>query len=260
MLGVFDSGIGGLTVVNEITRLYPRADIIYIGDTARVPWGNRSPETIRHFSVQLTKFLIQHSVNAIIIACHTASSVALDEVKSTSGGLPVVGMIDASVRQASNVSTTQRIGVIGTRVTIDSGTWVNALQKLTPQSQIFSHACPLFVPLVEEGLENHPASDVLIDHYLESLKAQHIDTLILACTHYPFLAPKIQSYFGNNVALINPGVAVAASLDRSFTKGEGRINLLFTDQKPPKNKFIRLLANQANVKINSVSLSEIEHE
>lgn len=258
MLGVFDSGAGGLTVVKEILALNPGISICYVGDTARVPWGNKKPDTIIHYSRQLTKFLIKKGANTIVIACHTASSVALTAVSEIVGDVQVIDMISPSVLEGLNTTRNGKIGIIGTRTTINSKSWETALLKLKSGLKIIQKSCPLFVPIVEENLEDHPGAYEFIDLYLKEIKDLGVDTLILACTHYPFLIPQIKNYMGLNISLVNPAKSVAKSLFPNIDTGELKIYL--TDQTPLNNRFFMQFKGMGNVKINTLSLEEIEHE
>ncbi len=260
MIGIFDSGLGGLTVLWEILNLHPSANIIYIGDTARIPWGSKKPETIRHYSTQLTRYLLKKGADSIIVACHTASSVALDEVKSQAKGLSVTGMILPSAKDAVKITKNKKIAILGTKTTIASNAWGTAIKKLDPGINIFSTACPLFVPIVEEDLIDHQVASLMTRHYLESLKKVQVDTVVLACTHYPFLQKPISDFLGPGVRLINPGKSVARELRPKTNQLTNKINLYFTDQPSPDNNFLSLIQERPGVTINSVPLEEIEHE
>lgn len=210
-IGIFDSGIGGLTVVKEIIKVLPQERIIYIGDTARVPWGTRGEKTIINFSRQLVHFLVNKKVKFIVVACHTASSVALKSLKGEVK-IPLLGVVNPGVKEALRKSKNLRIGVIGTQATIKSGAWEKILKKQNSSVMVFSTVCPLFVPLVEEGLVRHQATQILAKQYLKPLIKKKIDILILACTHYPLLNDLIKEIVGENVNLVNPGQSLALSL------------------------------------------------
>jgi len=211
-IGVFDSGIGGLTVVKEITKVLPQENIVYIGDTARVPWGTRGKRVIINFSLQLANFLVKKKVKLMVVACHTASSVALPALKSKFK-IPVIGVLEPAVETTANKSKNLRIGIIGTTATIKSGAWERGLKKIDPEIKVLNVACPLFVPLVEEGLIHHSVTKTLAQEYLRPLVNQKVDTIILACTHYPLLKQTIKEV-AKNVLLINPGRATATFLKR----------------------------------------------
>jgi glutamate racemase len=207
-IGVFDSGIGGLTVVKRLSSVLPEENIIYFGDTARVPYGSKSNATVVEYSLQDAKFLMNKNVKAIVVACNTASSIALKQIKDNFQ-VPVIGMIEPGARAAVNNTTNGKIGVIGTRATISNKAYSAEIKKLNPSIEVFEKACPLFVPLAEEGMISHEATRLIAHEYLDELKLQGIDTLVLGCTHYPILSEIIREVIGENVQLIDSGVASA---------------------------------------------------
>ena len=186
-IGVFDSGIGGLTVAREIMRQMPQERIVYFGDTARVPYGSKSQETVLRYSRQIIRFLKTQGVKAIVIACNTASACALETVKQELD-IPIIGVIYAGARTAAEATHNGKIGVIGTEATIRSGIYTREMQKLRPDIEVIGKPCPLFVPLVEEGLFHDSVTDEIASRYLSSLKEKYIDTLVMGCTHYPAAA------------------------------------------------------------------------
>lgn len=208
-IGVFDSGIGGLTVVKRITSMLPKENIVYFGDTARVPYGSKSNATVIEYSKQSTRFLIRKNVKIIVVACNTASSVAIEELRKDLN-MPVVGMIEPGAKMAVEQSHGGRIGVIGTRATINNKAYSREINRLDPKVQVFEKACPLFVPLAEEGWTKHKATNLIVEEYLKELRDLKIDTLVLGCTHYPILADIIQEVIGDNVKLIDSGIAAAS--------------------------------------------------
>jgi glutamate racemase len=216
-IGVFDSGIGGLTVVKRIASALPSEDIVYFGDTARVPYGSKSNSTVIEYSIQDAKFLIHKNVKAIVVACNTSSSVAIEELKKIFH-VPVIGMIGPGARFAINSTVTGRIGVIGTRATIKNKAYSSEIKKLNPNIEVFEKACPLFVPLAEEGWANHKAAYDIAGEYLKDFKKLNIDTLVLGCTHYPILAKVIQNIIGENVKLIDSGIASAETVKRELDR------------------------------------------
>ena len=216
-IGVFDSGIGGLTVVKRIASTLPSENIVYFGDTARVPYGSKSNSTVIEYGMQDAKFLINKNVKAIVVACNTVSSVALDNIKQAFN-VPVIGMIDPGARLAVQESADQRIGVIGTRATINNHAYLDKIKKLNPSAEVFEKACPLFVPLAEEGWVNHQATFDIAEEYLKELREQEIDTLVLGCTHYPILSEVIQEVVGKEVKLIDSGVASAESVRQELDR------------------------------------------
>lgn len=207
-IGVFDSGIGGLTVVKRLSSMLPAENLIYFGDTARVPYGSKSNSTVIEYSLQNAHFLMEKNVKAIVVACNTASSVAIQELKNNFK-VPIIGMIEPGAKYALSNSSSGRIGVIGTRATITNQAYSKEIKKLNPDVNVFEKACPLFVPLAEEGWIEHSATYEIAEEYLKELRDLKIDTLVLGCTHYPILANVIQKVIGENVKLIDSGIASA---------------------------------------------------
>lgn len=212
-IGVFDSGIGGLTVAREIMRNLPKEDIVYFGDTARVPYGSKSKDNIIRFSRQIIRFLQTKNVKAIVIACNTASALALETVKDECD-IPIIGVVEPGARAALEATANKNIGVIGTEATVRSAMYEKIIHAVYPEATVNAKACPLFVPLVEEGFKKHHVTDEIIDYYLSSLKESEIDTLILGCTHYPLLRSKIREYVGDKITLVNPAYETAMDLKR----------------------------------------------
>ncbi len=211
-IGIFDSGVGGLTVFKEIRRRFPHEDIIYFGDTARVPYGPKSKNTVIDYSIQNARFLIQQGAKIIVIACNTSSATALTELQKLLP-VPVLGVIEPGALSAVNNSGNKRIGVIGTEGTIRSRAYSTAISKLDNSCIVFSEPCPLFVPLAEEGWEDHEVTRLTIKEYLTSLIQNNIDTLVLGCTHYPILKTAIQKFVGKEIALVDSAEAVTDKLD-----------------------------------------------
>ena len=211
-IGVFDSGIGGLTVVHELIKKFPHENIVYFGDTARVPYGSKSDDTVRQYALEDARLLINFGVKMIVVACNTASSVALDDI-GRRYSIPTIGMIVPGARAAAIKSVNRKIGVIGTLATIGAQSYEKQLLYLDKNIRVYSQACPLFVPLAEEGWENHRASQIIADEYLASLHKEEIDTLILGCTHYPMLKQVIQRSIGDGVHLIDSGQSAAHDVD-----------------------------------------------
>lgn len=211
-IGIFDSGLGGLTVVKEIIKVLPGEDIIYFGDTARVPYGTKSKKTIEKFSVQDVHFLTRFNVKLIIAACNTSSSLALSLLKRTFK-VPIIGVIEPGVKEAVSQSRTGRIGVIGTRATISSNVYQEALRKRRKDAKVFGISCPLFVPLIEEGWFNKDITKMAALSYLSPLVKEKIDVLILGCTHYPLIEGIIGEIMGSGVKLINSARAVAVEVN-----------------------------------------------
>lgn len=201
-IGLFDSGVGGLTVVHEVLNRLPHEEIVYFGDTARVPYGTKSARVVQEFALQDAQFLLKHDVKMIVVACHTASSFALDRLQQTLD-VPVLGVTQPGVDAAVRVTRNGRIGVIGTRGTISSGTYERLFTQANNELQVTGQACPLFVPLAEEGWLDEKVTRDIATIYLEKLIDQNVDTLVLGCTHYPLLKSVIQSIVGEAVCLID---------------------------------------------------------
>lgn len=212
-IGVFDSGVGGLTVVREIVRQLPNENIVYFGDTARVPYGSKSQNTIIRFSEQIIRFLKTKEVKAIVIACNTASALALDAVRDEFD-IPIMGVIVPGARAAVETTQNHKVGVVATDATVHSGMYTKIIQEMDPSIEVVEKACPLFVPLVEEGLKKHQVTQMMIQYYLESMKATDIDAMILGCTHYPLLRSRIREYMGENIQIVNPAYETAMDLKR----------------------------------------------
>lgn len=211
-IGVFDSGIGGLTVAREIMRQLPEERIVYFGDTARVPYGPKSPETVRRYSREIATFLCAQDVKAIVVACNTATAHALSFLRSTVD-VPVIGVVEPGARAAVRASR-GHIGVVGTSGTIQSGAYEKAIRDLDPSIRVTARACPLFVPLVEEGWIDHPVTETVAREYLQPLLATGIDVLVLGCTHYPLLKSLLCRMVGADVRLIDSAAETAAELGR----------------------------------------------
>jgi len=221
-IGVFDSGVGGLTVVKELVRQLPSEDIVYFGDIARVPYGIKSRETIIRFSIENILFLLKREVKLICVACNTVSSVALPVIKNHFK-VPIVGVITPGVREAVYATQNKRIGVIGTRGTIKSRTYENEIKQIDPDIRITALSCPLFVPFVEEGWTQGRAVLEVARFYLKPLKQAGVDTVILGCTHYPVLKPLIKQVLGGGVILIDSAKQVAMEVKKTLAQ-EGILN------------------------------------
>ncbi len=212
-IGVFDSGLGGLTAVREIFRALPAESVIYFGDTARLPYGSKSRDTVTRFSLEIAAFLVRQNIKCLLVACNTASSYALDTLAERLS-VPVVGVIEPAVNAAVTASPHGRIGVIGTMATVGSGAYPRAIARLAAGAQVISRACPLFVPLIEEGWVDHPVMRTVAEEYLLELRGAHLESLILGCTHYPLAAPLVASVMGPGAALIDSGAEAARALAR----------------------------------------------
>jgi glutamate racemase len=216
-IGVFDSGIGGLTVLKEILRFLPGEELLYLGDTARVPYGTKSPVTVLRYALEAAAFLVRRRVKMLVVACNTASSVAIAEIEDRFS-LPVVGVIEPGARKAASVTRSGRVGVIGTEGTIRSGAYTRAIQALDPAIDVFTAPCPLFVPLVEEGWADHQVAHLAAREYLAPLIARDIDTLVLGCTHYPLLKKTLRQVLGPDVELVDSAEETALLVGRLLGK------------------------------------------
>ena len=215
-IGVFDSGLGGLTVVKAIQRELPKEKLVYFGDTARIPYGTKGPDTIRHYARQIVRFLIQkEKVKAVVVACNTSSAWALQDMRKAFS-IPILGVIEPGAYAAVEVTRNGRIGVIGTEGTIQSGAYPEAIHHLMPQSKVIVKACPLFVPLVEEGKLSGPVAESIVREYLRPLLKARIDTLLLGCTHYPLLKRTISKVAGKKVKIVDSAEETARSLHRNL--------------------------------------------
>ncbi len=209
-IGVFDSGIGGLTVVRALLERLPHERIVYVGDTARVPYGPKSPETVRRYAEEITAWLVDQGVKMIVVACNTATAHALSSLQAHAP-VPVIGVVEPGARAAVAAAGGGPVGVIGTVGTIDSGAYERAIQAIDPDLVVLARACPLFVPLVEEGWLDHSVTRQVAHEYLDPLLSDHIKALVLGCTHYPLLAPLLAELAGSGVALIDSADETAAA-------------------------------------------------
>jgi len=214
-IGIFDSGIGGLTVARAIYDRLPHESTIYFGDTARVPYGPKSPDTVRRYSLEILHWLLGQGVKAVVIACNTSTAHALEALQAASP-VPVIGVIDPGARAAVSAMRHGPIGVIGTAGTIASNAYARAIQRAQPGARVEQKACPLFVPLVEEGWFDHPAAGLIAAEYLEPMKRAQVDVLVLGCTHYPLLKPLLQRTLGQDTRLIDSGEETAASVQAAL--------------------------------------------
>lgn len=221
-IGIFDSGIGGLTVVKEVIKLLPREDIVYFGDTARVPYGIKSKETIIKFSLEDTLFLLRQDVKMIVVACNSSSSLALPLIRKHFK-IPIIGVIMPGAKEAVYATKSKKIGVIGTRATINSGAYEQEIKRLDSGIKVYSQACPMFVPLVEEGWGDDPVTKKIVEKYLAPMKQKGVDTLILGCTHYPLLKNSIKKFMGPRVILIDSAREVALEVKQVLVQ-EGILN------------------------------------
>ena len=232
-LGVFDSGIGGLTVARALFEKLPRESVIYFGDTARVPYGPKSPDTVRRYSGEILAYLLKRGVKAVVVACNTSTAHALADLQAHSP-VPVVGVIEPGARAAVRASRTGKIGVIGTAGTVASGAYERAIKALRGDAQVVSQACPLFVPLVEEGWFEHAATELIARDYLEPLRRAGVDVVVLGCTHYPLLKPLLGRVLGPGVTLIDSADETAESVKRELAER----HLTANGQGSPEHRFV----------------------
>jgi glutamate racemase len=242
-IGVFDSGVGGLTVLRALADTLSGEEFIYLGDTARLPYGTKSNEVIIRYSRENTEFLLAKGIKLLIVACNTSSAVALDAIAGATM-VPVIGVIEPGARAAVTASRSGKIGVIGTEATIASGAYTRTIQRMRPEAEIYTRACPLLVPLVEEGWTDGEIAERTVAHYLESLKRSGIDTLLLGCTHYPLLTDLFRRELGPGVRVIDSATATAASARerlralRMLRRGGGGRTSFFVTETP--DRFVRV--------------------
>lgn len=218
-IGIFDSGIGGLTVANAIRKVLPNEKIIYFGDTGHMPYGDKSPDALRYYSLKIGKFLEEKGCKVIVIACNTASSLGYEDLVQFMGDrIPIFNVIDPVVKHVANKERYQRIGVIGTKATISSDVYVRKINELNPALKVKSLATPLLAPMIEEGFYENNISHTVIESYLSSPKLKNIDALILACTHYPLIKREIESFFNNQVDILNTASIVADDVKLQLEK------------------------------------------
>ncbi|HVA78221.1 MAG TPA: glutamate racemase [Candidatus Binataceae bacterium] len=242
-IGVFDSGIGGLTVLRALVNATPAEDFIYLGDTARLPYGTKSNEVITRYSRENSEFLLAKGIKLLVVACNTSSAVALEHIAGATM-VPVIGVIEPGARAAVRASRSGKIGVIGTEATIASGAYTRTIQRLRPDAEIYTRACPLLVPLAEEGWVDNEIAERTVAYYLESLKRSGIDTLLLGCTHYPLLLGIFERVLGRGVRVVDSASATAeavraqlAALGLARGRGAGRQSFFVTESP---DRFIRV--------------------
>ena len=244
MIGVFDSGVGGLTVVRELRKQLPEYDLIYFGDTARTPYGNKSKETIIKYALEDATFLIEKGAKIIIIACNTASSVAYEALKEKYLNIPIFEVIDPSVNEASKLTKNNKIGVIGTRATIRSGVYENKLKEKNNHLIVKSQSCPLFVPFIEEGWLKRIELKMVARRYLSPFKSYNIDTLILGCTHYPIIKDIIQKKVGERVKLVDSAEAASKEVKKFLENNNLELS---------KNKKIKIYFSDLTVQVKNIT-------
>lgn len=253
MIGIFDSGVGGLTVAKEVFKHLPEYQIIYFGDTARLPYGTKGAEFVKKYSAKITRWLLHKKASVIIIACHTSSAWAANFLKARYKGAPIFDMISSAVKEVANNSKNKRIGIIGTPGTIKSAVWEKELKKIDPSLKIYSQACPLFVPMVEMGFTRGKVVNEVAKEYLKKIKSKNVDVLVLACTHYPLLEKVIKNVMGPKVKIINPAQSAAKAvksfliknqqIDKGFKRGLGH-QFYFSDEPYSLGKISHLCFNK----------------
>lgn len=230
-IGVFDSGVGGLTIVRELERRLPHEPIIYFGDTARVPYGPKAPATVLRYAREAADFLLSHNVKMIVVACNTATAHAIEALESELE-IPVVGVVEPGARTAVEASQSGRIGVIGTAGTVASNAYDKAIRALDTNADVFQQPCPLFVPIVEEGWAEHEAARLIAEEYLRPLQEIEIDVLIMGCTHYPILEPLLSDVLGPTITLVDSAAETAADVEMILDIE----NMLHEEQNPTQHR------------------------
>ena len=256
-IGVFDSGVGGLTVAREIMRNLPNERIVYFGDTARVPYGSKSKDTIIRYARQIIRFLRTQNVKAIVIACNTASALALDTVEEEFD-LPIIGVVKPGAKVAAETTVNRRIGVIGTESTVNSRMYQQMIREHDPDITVYGKACPLLCPLVEEGWLKDPVTEEVTRRYLDDLMGHDIDTLILGCTHYPLLRSLVGKIVGERVTLVNPAYETAKELERLLKREHLENPRGRGDEKEPYRFYVSDLADKFKSFANSILPYDIE--
>lgn len=261
-IGVFDSGIGGLTVVAALRELLPGESIFYIGDTARVPYGGKSQATIERYSVELAGLLLAERAKCIVVACNTASALGVPQLKLDLR-VPVTGVIEPGAQAAVKATRSGKIGVIGTRATVNSRAYERAIEELDSELEVFSEACPLFVPLIEEGWIEDAVTDSVIARYLEKMLRHDVDTLVLGCTHYPLLRAAIQRFVGPKITLVDSAQNTALAVQKLLKqhkltapkKSVGKLQVALTDQS---TGFLRVAEQALDLQVSDVLLRTVQ--
>jgi glutamate racemase len=262
-IGVFDSGIGGLTVVSALRSLLPNENINYLGDTARVPYGGKSQPTVERYSLEIAAMLLAENAKTIVVACNTASALALPRLQETLS-VSVTGVVFPGAQAAVSATRNGHIGVIGTRATINSGAYERAIQSISTEVRVTSHACPLLVPLIEEGWLNNDITDQMIHHYLDPLLSEGIDTLVLGCTHYPLLRPAFARILGPEISLVDSAQNCAGAVRellmrenlQTSSDADGVLEVALTD--PPDN-FLQVARDALQLDVGEIQLREVAH-
>lgn len=262
-IGVFDSGVGGLTVVSEIQKVLPNESVVYLGDTARVPYGTRSKETIKKFSLECAKFLEKKDIKVLIIACNTVSAVAMDYLKENLN-IPIFGVVLAGSKMAAEISENNKVGVIGTEATVKSGAYEREILKNDDKKEVFSKSCPLFVPIVEEGLQDTDIAISTIKHYITELTEKNVDTIVMGCTHYPILEDSIRKVVGKEIKLVNPAKETV-KIVKEYLEKEGIENkenseykFFVTDDAVKFKTTLDSVTEKSEYELNEIDLKEMK--
>jgi glutamate racemase len=254
MIGIFDSGVGGLTVVKEIKKLLPEVPIVYFGDTARLPYGNKSQETIQKFSSEIVDFLKSKGCETIVVACNTASALAADRLREKYPSLKIYDVVSSGAEAAAETSKTKKVGVIGTTATIASGVYNKKISEIDPKIEIATQACPLFVPLVEENWIRRPETKKIARVYLKDLKLRKVDTLLLGCTHYPLLQEVIAGVMGRRTKVVASGKKMAEKLKAEMENHKkGKDEYFVSDLTPHFEKLAARILGKS-VKIEKIEI------
>jgi len=261
-LGVFDSGIGGLTVAAALRELMPAENIFYIGDTARVPYGGKSQQTIERYAIEITGLLLAERAKVIVVACNTASALAVPKLEELLK-VPVIGVIEPGARAAAAATRNGRVGVIGTRATIYSRAYEMAIHAIDPEIRVTSQACPMLVPLIEEGWLDDTITDQIIRRYLDKLVRAEVDTLVLGCTHYPLLKEAIQRFVGPEITLVDSAHNCAAAVKKLLAREElgaeedqlGKLDVALTDRS---DGFLRVAEEALALQVGDVQLRTVQ--
>jgi glutamate racemase len=257
-IGMFDSGVGGLTVLKEVKKLLPAEHIIYLGDTARVPYGNRSPQAVTQYTLESALVLLTKGIKLLVVACNTSSALALGLLQKKFP-IPVIGVIDPCAKEVVASTKNKKVGVIGTKATVKSGAYEKSIRKLDPDIEVFSKACPLFVPIAEEGLENDEVAHLMAEKYLKDLRHSNIDTLVMGCTHYPILEDVIKKVMGKRISIVNAGRETAKEAKITLEKkkllnerGKGGCEYYVTDSPETFEEIGKRILKKPLTKVRSL--------
>jgi glutamate racemase len=258
-LGIFDSGVGGLTVAKAIHNVLPHTDILYVGDTEHMPYGDKSPETIRGYAKKITSYLVGQNIEALVIACNTASAHAYPFLRASFPDLPIINMVDPVINYIKKNYSGKAISIIATRGTIQSGVYPARIRDCCPETRVFTLATPLLAPLVEENLGNSIVIRGILEHYLDKPPIHESNLLVLACTHYPLLINEIENYLGQSVHVIDPGLLVAEAVSELFPGNPnaqpGELTCLVTDYTESFEQIARRIFSP-DLRLSNIKLPE----